>query len=201
MTKKEFLFELVMGISDLPDAIVDEYVSFYSEIIDDRIEDGISEEEAVAEIGEPQKIIKQVLADVPLGVLVKAKINPKRRLSALEIALIALGFPVWFPLLIAAISVVFSLYVVIWSIIVSFWAAFVSIAASAIGGIIAGVVFLVISNAYTGVAMLGAGIFLIGISIFAFFGCKYATKGIILLTKKLAVGIKGLFIKRGKNNG
>ena len=201
MTKKEFLFELVMGISDLPNAIVDEYVSFYSEIIDDRIEDGLSEEEAVAEIGEPQKIIKQVLADVPLGVLVKAKIKPKRRLSALEIVLIALGFPVWFPRLIVAISVVFSLYVVIWSIIVSFWAAFVSIAASAIGGIIAGVVFLVTSNVYTSVAMLGAGIFLIGISIFAFFGCKYATKGIILLTKKLVVSIKGLFIKRGKNNG
>lgn len=201
MTKKDFLFELVMGISQLPSEVIDEQISFYSEMIDDRIEDDLSEEEAVAEIGKPQEIIKQILMDVPLSKLVKAKIKPKRRLSALEIVLIVLGFPVWFPMLIAAISVVFSLYVSIWSIIVSFWAAFISIAASGIGSIIAGIIFICTTNAYTGVAMLGTGIFLIGISIFAFFGCKYATKGIILLTKKLALGIKGLFIKRGKNNG
>ena len=200
MTKKEFLFELVIGISQLPSEIIDEQVAFYSEMIDDRIEDGLSEEEAVAQVGIPKEISKQILIDIPLGKLVKTKIKPKRKLGAWEVLLIVLGFPVWFSILISFIAVILSVYISLWSAIISFWAAFVSIVASGIGGIIAGVVFLVTSNAYAGVAMIGAGIFLIGISIFAFFGCKYATKGIILLTKKLLLGIKSLFIKRGKNN-
>ena len=200
MTKKEFLFELVIGISQLPSEIIDEQVAFYSEMIDDRIEDGLSEEEAVAQVGIPKEISKQILIDIPLGKLVKTKIKPKRKLVAWEVLLIVLGFPVWFSILISFIAVILSVYISLWSAIISFWAAFVSIVASGIGGIIAGVVFLVTSNAYAGVAMIGAGIFLIGISIFAFFGCKYATKGIILLTKKLLLGIKSLFIKRGKNN-
>ena len=44
--------------------------------------------------------------------------------------------------------------------------------------------------------MIGAGIVCAGLSIFMFYGCKAATKGILVLTKKLAVWIKNCFIKK-----
>lgn len=55
-------------------------------------------------------------------------------------------------------------------------------------------VFAVRGNALTGLAMIGAGIFCAGLSIFLFFGCKEATRGTLLLTKKTALGMKSLLI-------
>ena len=47
MKKKEFLDALSRGLSPLPKRERDERVNFYREMIDDRIEEGIPEEEAV----------------------------------------------------------------------------------------------------------------------------------------------------------
>ena len=47
MNKEEFLSELRTKLSGLPQEDIEERISFYSEMIDDRMEDGISEEEAV----------------------------------------------------------------------------------------------------------------------------------------------------------
>ena len=198
MTKQDFLFELVVGLSGLPDDIIDEHLSFYGEMIDDRLEEGISEEEAVSEIGEPKEIAKQILKDIPLTKLVKEKIKPKRKLSAFEILLIVLGFPVWFPILISLLAIIFSLYMVLWSLIISLWAVEFSLIACGIGGIITGIVFAFIGNTFAGLAMLGASFVCIGFSIFMFYGCDYATKGILLLTKKIGLYIKSLFIKKGE---
>ena len=51
MTKLEFLESLEKGLSGLPKNDIDERIAFYSEIIDDRIEEGLSEEDAVSKIG------------------------------------------------------------------------------------------------------------------------------------------------------
>jgi beta-galactosidase len=64
------------------------------------------------------------------------------------------------------------------------------------GAIAAGVIFICTDNVIAGIAMIGAGLVLAGLSIFFFFGCKAATKGIIILTQKIARGIKNCFIKK-----
>ena len=124
MTKHEFLVDLGLGLSCLPQEDAEERLSFYSEMIDDRIEEGLSEEEAVREMGAVDGIVSQIVAEVPLSKLVKKKIKPKRRLRAWEIVLLVLGSPIWFSLLIAAFSVVISLYVSVWAIVISLWAVF-----------------------------------------------------------------------------
>ncbi len=53
MNKREFLQKLENGLSGLPREDIEQRLSFYAEMIDDRIEDGFSEEEAVAGIGTP----------------------------------------------------------------------------------------------------------------------------------------------------
>ena len=93
MNKTEFLGIIKDGISGLPQADIDERLAFYSEMIDDRIEDGLNEEEAVAAVGGPEEIIGQITADYPLNRLVKEKLKPGRSMKAWEIVLIVLGFP------------------------------------------------------------------------------------------------------------
>ena len=196
MTKKEFLDELKKGLLGLPEEDMTRSIEFYSEMIDDRIEEGKTEEEAVADIGTVKDAVSQILAEIPITKLIKEKVKKKREMDALEIVLLVLGSPIWLSLLIVAFAVVLSVYVVIWSVIVSLWAFFASLAGVAVGGIFAGVIFVCNSNLLVGIAMFGASLVLAGLSIFSFFGCKAATKGILILTKKMALGIKNCFVKK-----
>ena len=196
MNKQEFLAQLRKGLSGLPKDDIEERLTFYSEMIDDRIEDGVPEETAVSEMGAVDGLVSQIIADIPLGKLVKEKITPKKKLKAWEIVLLALGSPIWLSLMIAAFAVVISLYAVMWSVMIALWAVFASFAAGGLAGIAAGVYFAAGGKGLTGIAVIGGGIVCAGLSIFLFFGCKAATKGILSLTKKLAIGIKNCFIRK-----
>ena len=194
MNKQEFLVQLRKGLTGLPQGEIEERLTFYSEMIDDRIEEGLSESEAVSEIGAVNTVVTQILADTPLTKLVKERVKPNRVLKAWEIILLALGSPIWLSLLIAAFAIILAAYIVIWSVVIAFWSIVASFAACSLGGILSAVVFAFQGNDLTGVAMLSAGVCCAGLSIFLFFGCKTATKGILLLTKKIALGIKTLFV-------
>ena len=97
-------------------------MSFYSEMIDDRIEDGLSEEEAVAAVGPVEDIVGQVITETPLSTLVRERVRPKRRMKTWELVLLILGSPIWLSLMIAGFAIVISIYAVIGSFIVAFWA-------------------------------------------------------------------------------
>ena len=51
MNKTEFLDALRHALGKLPSYEVEQSIAFYAEMIDDRIEDGMSEQEAVAALG------------------------------------------------------------------------------------------------------------------------------------------------------
>jgi len=196
MNKQEFLAQLRKGLSGLPQDDIEERLTFYSEMIEDRIEEGLSEEEAVSAVGSVDEIVTQVVAETPLTKIAKERIKPKRRLKAWEIVLLALGSPIWLSLGIAAFAVILSLYISLWAVIISLWAVFASLAACFIGGVLACVIFTVSGNGASGIAMLAAGIVCAGLSIFMFYGCKTATRGILILTKNFAIWIKNCFRRR-----
>lgn len=196
MTKQDFLTQLRKGLRGMPEHDLEERVTFYSEMIDDRMEEGLSEKEAVSAIGSVDSIIAQIVREVPMTKLIKEKIAPRRRLKAWEITLLILGSPIWLSLLIAAAAVVLALYVCLWSVMISLWSVFASVASCSVGGILAGVGFAYSGNAPTGIAMIGAAIICAGLAILLFFGCKAATQGILMLTKKIALKIKHCFIKK-----
>ena len=196
MTKKEFLDELKKGLRGLPEDDIVRSIEFYSEMIDDRIEEGKTEEEAVAEIGTVKEAVSQILAEIPITKLIKEKVKKRRRLGAFEIVLLVLGSPIWLSLLIAAFAAVLSLYAVIWSVVISFWAVFASLSGSILGGIASGIIFICTDNLFTGLAMFAASLVLAGLSIFAFFGCRAATKSTVILTKKIVLAIKNCFVKK-----
>jgi len=194
MRKQEFLDGLRDRLVGLPKKDLEERLVFYGEMIDDRVEEGLSEEQAVLDIGSVEEISAQIIADIPLARIAKEKIKPKRRWSAWEIVLLVLGSPIWLSLLVAAFAVVLSLYAALWSVVISLWAVFASLVACAFGGVAAGVVLAVYGNAPTGAAVIGTAIICAGLAIFLFFGCKAATKGTAKLAKKIIFGIKKCFM-------
>lgn len=128
----------------------------------------------------------------------KESVKANRSFRVWEIILLVLGSPIWLSLLIVVFAVVLSLYISLWAVIISLWAVFGSFIGCAFGGVVAGIVLACYGNALTGVALIGLGIVCAGFSIFLFYVCKAATKGIMLLTKKMAFGIKNCFIKKGE---
>lgn len=196
MNKQAFLDALGKRLSGMPKDDIADRLAFYSEMIDDRMEEGCSEEEAVRAIGSVDDIAEEIISSIPLSRLAKERIRKSRRLSSLEIVLIILGAPIWLSLLIAAGAVVLSLYVSVWSVIVSLWAAEASVIGGAVGGAAAGILFLCTGNPINGLLLIGAALALAGLSIFLFYGCKAVTKGILYLTKKAVLGIKKCFVGR-----
>ncbi len=196
MAKLQFLLSLRDKLSGLPEADVEEHLSFYSEMIEDRIEEGLSEEDAISAIGSVDEIAGQIIADSSVSVTSKERANPKRLLKAWAILLLVLGSPVWFSLLIAAFAAVLSLYVSLWSVIISLWAVFVSVTACAFCGIIVGIGFALGGSRLTGIATTGSGLICAGLSVFVFYVCRAATRGTLLLTEKIALRIKNRFSKK-----
>ncbi len=190
MKKEEFLKELSEKLSGLPKEDLEERITFYNEMIDDRMEDGISEDEAVSGIGTVEEIVGQIMAETPLATLVKEKVRPKRELKAWEIILLALGSVVWVPLVLALMVVILSVYVVIWSAVISFYAADLSLLAGFIG-CFGGIFMYIAAGKMAGAAFAaGAALVCAGLSIFMFFVCVWITKGVIKLTGKMLIGIK-----------
>lgn len=195
MTKLKFLLSLHDKLSDLPQDEVEERLNFYSEMIEDRMEEGLSEKEAVSAVGSVEEIAAQIASDIPTAKTAEKIAPRKKRLKWWETALLFLGSPIWLSLLLAAFAVVFSLYICLWAVLISLWAVFVSLIACAFAGIAAGIGFALGINILTGTALIGTGIICAGLAIFLLLGCKAATKGTLLLTKKTALTIKNRFAK------
>lgn len=194
MTKSEFFWKLMDKLSGLPDDELQDCLTYYTEMIDDHMENGLTEEEAVAAVGDLDDIVSKILEDIPFAKLVKHKMKPKRKRKAWQTVLLILGFPVWLPLLISAFAVALSLYMVLWSVVISFWACEVSFGACALGGTASGIVLMCYGNVPAGLVLLAGGIVCAGLSVFGFYGCKASTKGVLWLMKRMILGIKKWFV-------
>ena len=197
MDKKEFLWRLMDGLSGLPMDDIDRSLDYYSEMIDDRMEDGLSEEEAVAALGPVGEICSQILAETPLSRLVKEAVRPKRKLRAWEIILLVLGSPVWVPLVAAAVIVVASVYLSVWAVLLSLYAADLAVAVTGLAGGVALVRMLMAGQTAEGILFLGAGLVCIGLAILLFFGMNQLTKGLVWVTKRALLALKNSFVRKG----
>ena len=147
------------------------------------MDDGLSEEDAVLAIGSIDEIATQAVGKNDAG--------SKRRLKIWEIVLLVLGSPIWLSLAIAAFAVILSLYVTLWALIISLWAVFVALIGSALGCTAIGIGTACTDHLLPGIAALGIGVVCAGLSIFMFYGCKAATKGILMITKKVMIRFFG----------
>ena len=196
MNKTEFLLDLTEKLSPLPGEEIADRWDYYSEMIDDRMEEGLTEEQAVAALGSVEEIAAQILGEIPLGTLVKAKLKPRRALRAWEVVLLVLGSPVWLPLLAAALIVILAVYVSLWAVVISLYAADLALAVSAAACAASAVIYTVGGNLATGAFLFGGGLVLAGLAIFLFLGCNQTAKGALWLGKAFLRGIKSCFIRK-----
>ena len=198
MNKAEFLNELRTKLNGLPQNDIEERVSFYTEMIDDRVEDGMSEEEAIEQIGPVDKVVETIVSEIPLSKIVKAKVKPQKKMPVWAIVLLVLGFPVWFPILISLVSVIFSVYLTLWIIVITLYAVDLSLAVASIASIASAFIAFIGGEPLVGLASIGSFMVCGALSVLMFFGCGYVVKGVVFVTRKMLLGIKSWFI--GKEN-
>lgn len=205
MTKREFLAVLQRELYNLPQSEVREQLNFYSEMIDDGIEEGLSEEEAVSKIGSISEILSQInregvnTFEVPMRENPQGKKHneaPKRKLGAGAITLIAIGSPIWISLLAAAVSVAVAFYAVIWSVFAAVCAVEISLAAVGVAGIIYPILLIPQGALLNSAFVFGGALVCLGLSVFLWYGCKEILFGILKLTKFSFAKIELLFKRR-----
>lgn len=197
MNRKTFFYELRKGLSGLPKNDVEKTIEYYNEMIDDRIEDGLSESEAVASIGSVEQIVPQILADASLPQLVKERLSNKRKLRGWEILLLILGFPLWFPLVLTGLVLFFTFFLVIWILILTFYSIVLSFCIAGISSIVFSVISFGTGEFTQGLLWLGAGLLLVGLAILLLIASNKLAVSLMKLCKKIIHGLKTHLVRRG----
>ncbi len=174
MTRLEFLSALSEKLGALDEADRLQTLSYYSEMISDRMEDGEAEEEAVAALGEIEEIALRAISERPVTGGTPAPeaappapvpAQPRRHAPVGRIIGGVTAF-VWIPLLFALWTAVFALF-----------AAGVATAVAGIVCIGAGI------GNDKGLPMIGAGLIAVGIGIALTIGAAALCRRIAKLTK------------------
>lgn len=200
MSKDAFIGELRHRMAGLPQETVDRTVEYYGELIADSMEDGVSEEEAVARLGSMDKIVANVVKDTPLPQIIQNRVKEQKAkkggLRAWEIILLVLGAPLWIPLLIAVLAVVLSLYIALWAVVIALWAAVAGVILGGVAAVAAGIFELVRLQVPQGLVLLGGGLVCLGLCALLFLLVKLLTVGTVKLCKVMWTGVKSLFVGR-----
>ena len=199
MTKLQFLYELDEKLSHLSDTDRQESLEYYSEMIDERMENGLSESAAVAALGSIDNIYKEIIADIPFSHLVGAKLrrSPKKeKKSVWTWILIVFGFLVFaLPIIAAAFAATVSLYAAIWSVVICLWAVPLVLLVGGAAGVIIFFPTVFLGMHLKALVLLGAGIFSLGLIFPFFYIAKWTTKGAVILSRGMLIMIKKSIIR------
>ena len=78
MKKADFFDALRRGLAGLPEADAQNVLDYYGELIDDRVDEGMDEEAAVAALGSVDELAAAVLADRPVTGLIQKYMQPRQ---------------------------------------------------------------------------------------------------------------------------
>lgn len=195
MNKEVFLYQLRIRLSQLPEDEIVKRLDYYSEIIDDITEDGISEEEAVRSFGDIDEIALGIMQEMPLPTLMKTKMKPKKGWTTAAIVLAVIGSPIWLSLLIAFIAVIASVYICIWAAILCLYAGVLSLCIAGLYLTLKAFFLFDFGFSYFSLTF-GAGLALLGLGILAFLGSRIVTVKLLKGTGWFAAQVKNLFIRK-----
>lgn len=161
MKKNEFLNILKNRLKAFNENEVKSILDFYDELIEEKKENGMSEEEAVASFGDMSNIVRKVSADLVLTRSNNQNSNPAKNF------LIILGIcasPILIPLGIALSAVVFSLFVVVISLLISFLVSGIAILVALIPMVIS----MIMSGTDVSIIILAVGMCLVACAILSY---------------------------------
>ena len=198
MSKADFLRLLERALTQLSEEERQKNLEYYSELLDDMMEEGMTEAEATAKLGSPNQIAQSILQEMPLGKLVTTRMKPKSGWTPLAIVLAVVGSPVWVPLLLAGVAVVLALFVSIWALGFAAIAVVIALAVAVVAAPIIAIRAAMLTLP-VGLMLLGAGLVLLGLCVLGGLMAVELCRLLWQLTVWLAHKIKGLFIRKEEN--
>lgn len=195
MNKQEFLERLTAALSGLPQEEIRKTVEYYSEIIDDAVEDGKEEYEIISGFDSVEEIAERVINETPIRKFVTEDVK-KRNISVGAVVLIIIGAPVWLPVLVGVFSILVSMYITVWSVVISLFSIFAAFAFTAVAMIILAPI-MAFARPVKAILAFGLALLFAGLSVFMFYISVWSAKLIIRFTIFLARQIKNAFIRKG----
>ncbi len=159
MNKKQFLSRLNRALHKMKPAERRQSVAYYAELIDDGMENGLSEAEAVEKCGDADRIAEEILSDAGMADTIKPKGDTAKTV------LIAAGSPLWMVFACAAAAVLLVLYVTMWAVLIALYAVLVAVFAAGLAGVLQFVLQLLAGAPATAFMMLGAGLICVGLGL------------------------------------
>lgn len=193
MNKQEYLARLRAALACLPEGEIEESVAFYTEMIDDRVADGLTEEEATAQLDDPKAAARAIIADLP--VVPRTVARTKQRNRALYWTLVILGSPLWLTLLLAAGMLVLAGLLTIWCLILGLWLLAAGLLAGGPLGIGVCLWALAVGQPAYGVFELGSGLLCFGLGLFCLHGAVAASKTLMQVSRQWIAKAKAPFVK------
>lgn len=193
MTKQEFLSELERALGKLPHTEVEQALAFYDEAISDRMEDGLSEAEAVADLCPIDEIAAQIAAETPPIPRAIARANTGSR--TLNIVLLAVFSPIWVPVVLALAAAALAVYVAIWAVIAALWAVDAVLVLMPFAGLAALASTVGGGMPLPGVFAFGLSLVSSGFGLVASFAVFWASKLLFRATRTFARWIASLFVR------
>lgn len=194
MLKADFLKKLESELSGLEAAERQKSLDYYAEMIDDRIEDGMREADAVAAMGKVGDIVHEIYMDQPLPVILKG--NRHRGMRGWTVALLILGSPLWLPLLMTAVILLLTVYLLIWAVVAVLWSGEASLILGALAGLVGGIGFGIRFGLPHALLLVGGALGCAGIGILWFWISCSLSRWLIRLTALYGRRIKAIFVKK-----
>ncbi len=196
MTKQQFLDRLRHELHGLSDKDILNSLDYYAEMIDDRVEAGMAEEDAVAALGSPEAIARGIIMELPLPKIIKSRCTKKSAWRAWEIVLLVLGSPIWLSLLVVVAAVLFCVYAMLWVVVACLWAADASFGALSAGSLIASVVQVAGGHGPSALLYVGAALISAGAAVACFPGCLKVTVLFAKLSARFGRWVKTWFVRK-----
>ncbi len=189
MTKVDFLEKLEQKLQGMPEEEIMKTIDYYSEMIEDAIENGENESDFIGKLGNLDDIAKKAIKSVPITKVIRSNIKNKK-ISGGSLAILIAVSPLLLIFAIASIAVIIGLCVGVFAIVLSGFALFLALL---ISGIVLTVssVMLFKATMWTALFVLGTGLLLTGLSISAFYIALIITKLLIRTIKFIKNKVSG----------
>lgn len=226
MNKQEYLDQLRTALGCLSEEEVEESVAFYTEMIDDRVADGMSEEEAAAQLDEPKTAARAIIGDLPAEAREASQVsraaratptqvvppvqpNSKPKSRVLYWTLVILGSPLWLALLLAGAAVIVAVVAIVAalalsvaafaaSLLLALWVLAAALLAAGPLGVAVCFYGLAIGQPAYAAAELGSDLICFGLGLFCLHGAVAASAGADRLWRACIAKAK-IWLAKGKN--
>lgn len=163
MDRSSLFATLSQRLQGLPEAEIKKVTDYYNEMIEDRMEDGYSEEDAIAALGPVDELVEHTLYDQSIPHLLRANVRPRGEgLSTGRILLLVLSSPIWLPILALAVALFIAAAAVLIAVVAAISGALLAMGVGAIASTISSVVYLVHGSVVPAIFAFGAALVMAG---------------------------------------